>query len=202
VTYGLMFFLGYVALLPVGFSFLAALGTGCTLAIEFAREARGARSTRAIDALSSLARGVCFGIGGALLFGWRFGLTFGTLSTVGQIVAYRMGIKPTLGLDARRQWRKHLLGVVNRTIGYALAGAVSAAAAGLHSRRVLLFSVGIGVAIGAVSALMALICPSIERWADRLPVRRLGVFGTFLIFIGFVLESVEHWLVLFDVPIR
>jgi hypothetical protein len=33
-------------------------------------------------------------------------------------------------------------------------------------------------------------------------VRRLGVFGTLLIFSGFLLESVERWLVLFDVPIR
>ena len=44
-------------------------------------------------------------------------------------------------------------------------------------------------------------CPIIERWADRFPERRLGVFGTFLIFSGFRLESVERWLVLFDVPI-
>ena len=40
-----------------------------------------------------------------------------------------------------------------------------------------------------------------ERWADRLPMRRLGVYGTVLIFIGFLLESLEHWLVLFDIPI-
>ena len=49
---------------------------------------------------------------------------------------------------------------------------------------------------------MAVICPIIERWADSLPVRRLGMFGALLIFSGFLLESVEHWLVLFDVPIR
>jgi len=58
-----------------------------------------------------------------------------------------------------------------------------------------------GVAIGAISALMGVIGPIIERWADRLPARRLGVFGTLLIFSGFLLESVERWLVLFDVPI-
>jgi hypothetical protein len=28
---------------------------------------------------------------------------------------------------------------------------------------------------------IAVLTPIIERWADRLPVRRLGVFGTFLI---------------------
>ena len=118
----MLFFLGYVIFLPVRFSALAALGTGSTLAIEFARAARGARPTRTVEALSSVARSACFGLGSALLFGWRFGVSFGVLTTIGQIVAYRMGITPTLGLDARRQWRKHLLGVANRTIGYALAG--------------------------------------------------------------------------------
>ena len=201
-TYGVLFFLGYVVFLPVRFSALAALGTGSTLAVEFARAARGARQTHTVEALSSLVRGVCFALGSAWLFGWRFGLSFGALSTIGQIVAYRMGMTPTLGLDARRQWRKHLLGVVNRTIGYALAGLVSAAAAQQHSRTALLFGVGMGVAIGAISALMGFFCPAIERWADRLPMRRLGVFGTFLIFSGFLLESLERWLVLFDVPIR
>jgi hypothetical protein len=200
-TYGVLFFLGYVVFLPVPFSALAALGTGSTLAVEFARAARGARQTRTVEALSSLVRGACFGLGSGWLFGWRFGVSFGALSTIGQIVAYRMGMTPTLGLDARQR-RKHLLGVANRTIGYALAGLVSAAAAQQHGRTALLFGVGMGVAIGAISALMGVFCPAIERWADRLPMRRLGVFGTFLIFSGFLLESLERWLVLFDVPIR
>ena len=200
-TYGVLFFLGYVLFLPVRFSALAALGTGSTLAVEFARAARGARQTRAVEAspascaapaTASAARCCSAGV-------WR---VVRCADTIGQIVAYRMGITPTLGLDARRQWRKHLLGVANRTIGYALAGLVSAAAAQQHSRTALLFGVGMGVAIGAISALMGVFCPAIERWADRLPVRRLGVFGTFLIFSGFLLESLERWLVLFDVPIR
>jgi hypothetical protein len=201
VTYGVLFFLGYVTLLPVGFSAIASLGTGSTLAVEFARAARGARPSRVVDALSSTVRGACHGLGSALLFGWRFGLSFGVLTTIGQIVAYRMGFAPTLGLDARRQWRKHLLGVANRTIGYALAGLVSAAMAQQQSRTTILFGLGMGVAIGAISAVVGVIAPHIEHWADRLPARRLGVFGTLLIFSGFLLESVERWLVLFDVPI-
>src|SRR5713101_7350939 len=73
-------------------------------------EASSRSSLRApLAALSSLARGACFGLGSALFFGWRFGVSFGVLSTIGQIFAYRMGITPTLGLDARRQRRKHLL---------------------------------------------------------------------------------------------
>jgi hypothetical protein len=202
VTYGVLFFLGYVAFLPVAFSAIAAFGTGGTLAIEFARAARRARPSRVVDALSSSVRGACLGIGSAWLFGWRFGVSFGVLITIGQIVAYRMGFAPTLGLDARRQWRKHLLGVGNRTIGYALAGVVSAMTAQTQSRTALLFCVGMGLAIGVVSGLMGVVGPIIEHWADRLPVRRLGIFGTVLILNGFLLESVERWLVLFDVPIK
>jgi hypothetical protein len=202
VTYGLMFFLGYLALLPLRFSAIAALGTGGTLGIELARAARNARPTRTVEALSSLVRGACFGLGSGLLFGWRFGLSFGAMSTIAQITAYRMGVTPAPSLDTRRQWRTHLLGVANRTIVYALAGLVSAAAARNYSRTVLLFAVGMGVAIRANSTLIGVIGPMIERWADRLPERRLGVFGTFLIVCGFLLESVEHWLVLFEVPIR
>ena len=69
MTYGVLFFLGYVVLLPVRFSALAAFGAGSTLAIEFARAARGVPPTRTVEALSSIVRGVCYGLGSASLFG-------------------------------------------------------------------------------------------------------------------------------------
>jgi hypothetical protein len=202
VTYGVLFFLGYIVVLPISFSVLAALGTGGTLAIEFARASRGARQTRVVEALSSATRSACYGLGCWLLFGWRFAVCFSVLTAAGQIVAYRMGFTPAMGLDSRRQWRKHMLGVANRTIGYAVAGFVSAVVAQDLNRTTMLFGIGMGVTLGAISASIGVIGPIIERWADGLQARRLGVFGTFLIFCGFVLESIEHWLVLFDVPIR
>jgi hypothetical protein len=201
VSYGVLFFIGYVVVLPVGFSALAALGAGATLAVEFARAARHAPHSLAADVIASAARGACYGLGCTMLFGWRFGVTFAFLTTAGQVCAYLMGFAPTLGLEARLRWRKHLLGVANRTVGYVIAGLVSAAVAHDRSRTVLWFGVGMGVAIGAISAVMGVICPAIERWADRLPARRLGVFGAVLIMCGFLLESVPHWLTLFDVPI-
>jgi len=202
VTYSVFFFLGYVALLPVSFSILAGFGTGVTLAIEFARAARGARQTRTVDALASIARSASYALGSTWLFGWHFGLTFGVLTALGQIVAYRMGFTPAMITGGQLPWSKHMLGVVNRTIGYALSGLISAWIAHSQDRTELLFGVGMGVGLGAVSAALGLIVPHIEKWADGLPIRRLGMLGTFLIFLGFLLESVEHWVVLFDVPVR
>jgi hypothetical protein len=202
VTYGVLFFIGYAVFLPVRFSALAALGAALTLAIEFSRAARNARHSGAADVIASAVRSICYGLGCTLLFGWRFGLSFALLTTVGQVFAYRMGFTPTLGLEARRHWRKHLLGVANRTVGYALAGLMSAVLAHERSRTVLWFGVGMGVAIGAISALMGVFGPAVEEWADRLPARRLGVFGTFLLLCGFLLESVPQWLTLFDVAVK
>ena len=46
------------------------------------------------------------------------------------------------------------------------------------------------------------LCPAVERWADQLPARRLGVFGALLLCLGFLLDSIEYWLTLFDVAVR
>jgi hypothetical protein len=201
VTYGVLFFIGYAIFLPIGFSALAALGAAVSLAGEFSRASRHAPRSAAADVIASGVRSACYGIGSAFLFGWRFGLSFAVLTVVGQLAAYAMGFTPTLGLDARRRWRKHLIGVANRTVGYALAGLASAAFANERNPTVLWFGVGMGVAIGTISALMGVICPAIEEWADGLPARRLGIFGALLILCGFLLESVPHWLTVFDVPI-
>src|ERR1700747_3594962 len=69
VTYGVLFFLGYTVFLPISFAVLAALGPGGTLGVEFASAARGARQTRVAEALSSVTRSACYGLGCWLLFG-------------------------------------------------------------------------------------------------------------------------------------
>jgi hypothetical protein len=202
VTYALLFFVGYAAVLPISFSLVAAIGVGATLGLEFTRAARGVAPSRWADAWSSAVRGVCYGIGSAFLFGWRFGLAFGAITTFGQVAQYRMGFTPVLGLVAREQLGKHLLGALNRTIGFAAAGLLSAVIAQQQDPRALMFGLAMGTAIGVMSAVMGFLCPIIERWADQLPSRRLGVFGAFLICVGFVLDSVEHVFTLFDIPIR
>ena len=48
----------------------------------------------------------------------------------------------------------------------------------------------------------AMVNPYIEYYADNLPVRRLGVFGIWLVLLGFALQSVQYWMVLLDVAVR
>ena len=71
----------------------------------------------------SAIRGCGFALGAAYLFGARFGIMFGVLSTVGQAIAYRFGIRPTVDYRPAtrpRLTRFQLLAAANRTVGYAL----------------------------------------------------------------------------------
>jgi hypothetical protein len=57
----------------------------------------------------------------------------------------------------------------------------------------------LGLAAGVVSALVSLFSPAIEWHIDNLPERRLGMLGLALIFIGVILQSVQYWVVVFNV---
>ena len=123
---------------------------------------------------------------------------------MGQVVAYRVGIRPTIDYQpaTRPRLTKHqFLAAVNRTVGYAVAGYISALAA--HQRANAL-SVGVktGLAIGVVTAIASACMPFVEWSADHVPEKRMGVFGVGLILIGFALQSVQYWVALLDVSIR
>jgi hypothetical protein len=152
----------------------------------------------------SAIRGGGFALGASYLYGGAFGIAFGALSTVGQVIAYRVGIRPTLDYQpaARPRLTKHqFLAAVNRTVGYAATGYISALTA--HESAIAL-SVGVktGLVIGVVTAI-ANTCSSFIEWsADRVPEKGMGVFGIGLILIGFTLQSVQYWVALLDVSVR
>jgi hypothetical protein len=152
----------------------------------------------------SAIRGAGYALGAAHLYGGAFGATFGVLSTVGQVFAYRAGIRPTIDYQpaTRPRLTKHqFLGALNRTVGYAAAGYISALAA--HQRaHALGVGVKAGLVIGAVTAIAMACVPFIEWFADHLPEKRMGVFGVGLILIGFALQSVQYWVLLLDKGIR
>jgi len=89
---------------------------------------------------------------------------------------------------------------VNRTVGYAIAGYVSALIAQQSANAV---TVGLkaGLMMGVVTAIVVSCTPFIEWTADHVPERRMGVLGIGLILIGFTLQSVQYWVALLDVNI-
>jgi hypothetical protein len=205
VTYSVLFGTGYgLALGPV-FGLATGAAHGLTLAWEFSRASRGGPKPGFwYDAAMSAIRGSGFGLGTAYLYGATFGLAFGALSTVGQVLAYRIGIRPTLDYQPAprpRVTKYQALGALNRTVGYAVTGYVSSLVAQQREHAI---AVGLkaGLAIGVVTAIVVPWIPSVEWGADHVPEKRMGVFGIGLIIIGFALQSVQYWLVLLDVNIR
>ena len=205
VTYGALFGAGYGITLGPVFGLTSGLAHGITLAWEYSRYSRrGPKPGFWYDTVMSAIRGGGFALGAAYLYGGTFGATFGALSTLGQVLAYRIGIRPTLEYQPAtrpRLTRLQLLAAVNRTVGYGVAGSISALAA--HQRTNAL-SVGVkaGLVIGAVTAVANACTPLVEWSADHVPERRMGVFGVGLILIGFALQSVQYWLALLDVGVR
>jgi hypothetical protein len=152
----------------------------------------------------SAIRGCGYALGAAWSFGALFGITFGALSTVGQAIAYRIGIRPTVDYRPAirpRVTRFQLLAAANRAVGYAVTGYVSSLVAGQREHAI---AVGLraGLAIGVVTAIVGTCTPFIEWMADHLPERRMGVLGIGLILIGFTLQSVQYWMVLLNVTVR
>jgi hypothetical protein len=205
VTYGALFGTGYgLALGPV-FGLASGVAHGITLAWEYSRASRGGPKPGFwYDTAMSAIRGVGFALGAAYLYGSIFGAAFGVLSTLGQVVAYQFGIRPTLDYQpaTRPRLTKHqLLAAMNRTVGYAVTGYVSSL---LAQQREHAIAVGLkaGLAIGIVTAVAGACTPFVEWIADHVPEKTMGVFGVGLIIVGFALQSVQYWLALLDVTIR
>jgi hypothetical protein len=205
VTYGVLFGSGYgIALGPV-FGVVNGVAHGVTLGWEYSRASRHElRLGFWVDTAMSAIRGCGFGLGSSYLFGTPFGITFGALSTVGQVIAYGLGIRPSMDYRPAKRPRltwKLVLAAVNRTVGYTAAGYLSSLVAQQREHAI---AVGLkaGLAIGVVTAIVGPCTPFIEWMADHVPERRMGVFGVGLILTGFTLQSAQYWVVLLDVAVR
>jgi len=205
VTYGVLFGTGYGIVFGPVFGLVTGIAHGITLAWEFSRASRQLPQPGFwLDSAMSAIRGVGFALGTAYLFGPAFGFSFGALSTIGQIVAYRVGIRPDRGyLPAARPriTRFQLLTALNRTIGYTAAGYLSSLIAH-NQQHAIAVGIRTGLTLGIVTAVSAAFFPFIEWSADRIPEKRMGVYGVALILTGFSLQSIQYWLTLLDVTVR
>ncbi len=156
VTYGTLYGTGYgLALGPI-FGLLTGIAHGITLGWEYARASRHQPKPGIwMDVAMSAIRGGGFGLGASFLFGTRFGIAFAVLSTVGQTIGYRLGIRPTADYKpaARPRLSKFiLLAEVNRTVGYMAAGYISRLTA-QHRENAIAVGLKAGLAIGLVTAI-------------------------------------------------
>lgn len=206
VTYGAIFGVGYG--IPLGPVFGAACGVthGLTLALEFSRASRGDGEPGFWhDAAASAVRGIGHGIGAASYFGMEYGVIFGFISALAQTVAYHLGIRPTMEYSPAprpRVTRRQILAALNRTVGYGIVAAVLCIKVAHRPDRAVSFGLRIGLVTGVVTAIVTSCVPVIEWAADRIPAKRMGVYGVALILIGFALQSTQYWTTLLDVPVR
>lgn len=201
VTYGALFGIGYgLAFGPV-FGLVCGVMHGITLAIEGSRASKQEPNPGFwYDLAMSAVRAAGFALGAAYLYGGVFGAVFGALSTAGQAVAYRLGIRPDMDYEpaARpRLTKRQFFAALFRTAGYAVAGYISAIT-GPHRADALAIAVKFSLVIGIVTGIASACMSFIEWIADRLPERRMGVVGVGLIVSGFALQSVQYWLALID----
>lgn len=205
VTYSIVFGLGYGLGLGPFFGIASGLATGITVAIELNRMAkRGDHFSLFVEGIFSAVRGIAFAAGLYQLLGFRFAAAFGALIIVGQIVAYRQGVRPSMDygssrlphLSPRQLWR-----AVVRTVGY-IAAALVCSALVQHVDHPWILALRVGLVTGFVTAVGTALGPFIEHFADNVPSRIMGAFGIGLIFIGFSLQSFQYWLTVLDVPVK
>ncbi len=202
VTYSIVFGLGYGLGLGLFFGLVSGIATGITISIELNRAARGVPHYSFLwEAFFSAIRSAAFAAGLYPIVGLRFAIAFAVLITIGQVLAYSRGMRPSIDYSAARRprlTRRQFWGTVLRAFGY-IASALLCSAFIRHLDHPWLFAIRVGLVTGLVTGIGVTINPLIEFYADHLPERRLGVLGIALILVGFALHSVQYWLALFDV---
>lgn len=205
VTYTLMFGLGYGLGLGLVFGIAAGATTGVTVAIELQRTgSKGDHYGWQWESMFSAIRAAGFSAGLWHTVGAQFAVPFGILITLGQMFAYSRGQRPSLDYSAHRRprlTRRQFWGTVVRTAGYIVAAMLCGLLAGTLGSE-WPFALRIGLVTGLVTGVGITLNPFIEYYADNLAERRLGVFGIWMVLCGFMLQSIQYWAAILDLPTR
>jgi sterol desaturase/sphingolipid hydroxylase (fatty acid hydroxylase superfamily) len=190
----------FTALLSLGagvpFGAIAGAGLGLLLGLEFGTRPHTGSVAHVSEGFAVL-RGLVLGIAGAVAFGLRFGAIFGVLSAAWLLAAYLLRFSVASEYSRERPTFPVRLVVVRnqavRVAGTGLAAFVAGLVIGWGWPAAAGLAVRYSIATWVAGSLIGSGAPRVEAWADGLPARRLGLFGTILILIGFALESVQYW---------
>ena len=152
----------------------------------------------------ALLRGFFLGAGAAWAFAIDFGLLFGLLTVTALLLAYWLGFSPSHEFESLKRphlSRRRLLGAFVLSILLALA-AVLANWIKRVSAQPLDSGLRYGLVVGLLGLLFGTLSGFTEWYTDNLPERRLGLLGICLIICGVIIQSVQYWVSLLDVPLR
>jgi hypothetical protein len=126
------------------------------------------------------------------------------LTVTALLLAYWLGFSPSHDFESLKRphlSRRRLLGAFVRAILFALA-AVLANWIKPVSAQPLDFGLRYGLVVGLLGLLFGTLSGFTEWYTDNLPERRLGLLGICLIICGVIIQSVQYWVSLLDVPLR
>ncbi|MGI8562629.1 MAG: hypothetical protein ACR2MZ_03580 [Candidatus Dormibacter sp.] len=199
-TYAVVFGAFYTAGLFAPFGPIAGVGLGILLGVEF-----GLRRGETVSLLFAVARGAVFGVAGWALNGARFGLLLGVITAVGLLIVYRLRFSVARDYPSENGTRFRLevaRAQAVRASVTAVAALIAGIGAGAGPGYAIQFAVRLGIVSWVAGVVVGSTTPRVERWADRLPARRLGLVGAVMIFTGLAVQSIQYWVVIFDLSVR
>jgi hypothetical protein len=155
------------------------------------------------EAFFSAIRGAAFGAGLYPIVGFPFAAMFAAFITAGQVIAYSRGMRPSLDYSTSRRprfTRRQFWGTIARTVGYTGTALICSVVV-RHIDHPWFFAIRLGLVTGLVTAVGVTVNPFIEYYADNLPERRMGVIGIWILLCGFLLQSFQYWVAIFDLPV-
>ncbi len=207
VGYIALFLVGYEVVLGLQYALVASTGMGALLAVEYrtAGSLNGRiTAPRNRTLLFGFLRGIVLGFAGLTLAGWPFAVCFGLLSGLALSTVYYLGFTPIRDYEAQAKPRiskQRMVASLMRAIAVGIAGILSGLICSVGANPIG-FGLRLGLAAGAVSGIVGLFSPAIEWWIEHLPERRMGAIGLALIVFGMVLQSVQYWVVVFEVAVK
>jgi hypothetical protein len=198
-SYALVFTVCYTAGLFVPFGPIVGIGLGLLLGIEY-----GLRRGETAGLAFAVARGAVFGLAGLALHGARFGLVFGAGAAVGLVVVYRLRFSVAADYPSPTDPRLRVdvaMAQAVRALVTTAAVVIADVATGQGPGSVALLAVRLAATSWVTGTLVGSTTPAVESWVDALPARRLGIIGALLILIGLLAQSVQYWIVIFNVRV-
>jgi hypothetical protein len=199
VTYGVMFGGIYALMLGKWFGMSGLLFSGPALSVEIRR--RQARELHPLIEAAGLGliRAIGFGTAGWLSKDFWFGINFGIFCAIGFVASYSI-VGPPQNTTAGYPLIDRA--IPKRAAFRAASIGLAAVLSGLIHKETdaLFYGIRVGLVTGLSSGVLVAIAPMVETWVDRLPDRRLGGYGAFLVLIGSVLQSIQYVLPLLGRP--